>query len=51
MRGLRVNETRGTSRGTSFDNTFPLESDKESKNDEKTIFGEYSAILDLAVNP
>ena len=48
---LRVNETRVTSINTFFDNHFALKSEKEAKNDERTLFWEYTQILDLAVNP
>ena len=51
MRTLRVNETKGTSRNACIDNTFPLESEKESKNDKKVVFGNYPQIFDVAVNP
>ena len=51
MRALRVNETKVTLRNAFIDNIFALESEKESKNDERNLFGDYPQILDLAVNP
>ena len=51
MRALRVNETKVTSRNAFIDNIFALESEKESRNDERTLFGDYLRIFDLAVNP
>ena len=38
MRTLRVNETKVTSRNAFIDNFFALESEKEPKNDEKSLF-------------
>ena len=35
MRALSVNETKFTSRNTFIDNLFPLEGEKESRNDKK----------------
>ena len=35
MRALSVNETKFTSRKTFIDNLFPLEGEKESRNDKK----------------
>ena len=51
MRALRANETKVTMGNGFIDNIFALESEKESKNDERTLFGDYMRILDLAVNP
>ena len=51
MRALRVNETKVTLRNAFIDNIFALESEKQSKNDERTLFGDYPKILDLSVNP
>ena len=51
MHALRVNETKVTSGNTFIGNLFALENDKESENDERTLFRDYSWILDLAVNP
>ena len=51
MRTLRVNETNVTSRKAFIDNLFALESEKESKNDKRTFFGDCPWIVDLSVNP
>ena len=51
MYALRVSETKVTTRNAFIDNIFALESEKESKNDERTLFEDYPRILDLAVNP
>ena len=50
MRALRVNITKVTSRNDFIDNLFALESDKELEIDERTVFPDYTQILDLAVN-
>ena len=47
----RVNETKVTSRNAFIVIFFVLESGKESKNKEKTLFWDYPWILDLSVNP
>ena len=39
------------SRNTLVVNCFALESEKESKNDEVTLFGDCPSILDLPINP
>ena len=41
MRALRVNKTKVTSRNTFIDNLFALESERESKNDEKSLFRDF----------
>ena len=51
MRAVRVNKTKITSRNAIVNNVFSLESKKESRNDEKTLFWNYLRIFDLAVNP
>ena len=51
LRALRVNETKVTSRNAFIDNLLALESEKGSKNDERTLFWDYPRIFDLAVNP
>ena len=51
MRALTVNETKVSSRNTFIDNIFALESETESRNNEKTVFRDYPRLLDLAVNP
>ena len=38
VRAQRVNETKVTSRNAFIDNFFALESEKESKDDERTLF-------------
>ena len=43
---LKVNETKITSINAFIDNLFALESQKESKNDEKTVFRDFPKILD-----
>ena len=50
-RALRVNETKATSRNAFIGNRFALESKKESKNEERTIFRDCPQILQLSVNP
>ena len=51
VHALRVNEIKVTSRSNFIDNLSALESEKESKNDETTLFRDYLQILALAVNP
>ena len=51
VRALRVNETKVTSRNAFIDNLSALESEKESKNGERTLFWGCPRILDLSVNP
>ena len=41
MRALRVNKTKVTSRNTFIDNLFALERERESKNDEKSLFRDF----------
>ena len=41
MRVLRVNETKIISRNAYIDNLVALESEKDSINDERTLFGDY----------
>ena len=41
MRALRVNKTKVTSRNTFIDKLFALESERESKNDEKSLFRDF----------
>ena len=50
MRALRVNETKLTSRNAFIVNIFALESEKEPKNDEKTLFWDSLQSLDLSLN-
>ena len=50
MRTLRVNETKATSRNTFIDNFFALESEEETKTNERTFFSDYPQTLDLAVD-
>ena len=47
---LRVNETKVTLRNDFIANSFVLESEIESKNDEITLFWDYPLILDLSIN-
>ena len=49
MRALRVNETKVISRNAFIDNLFALEREKESKNDERTLFRDFPRILDLSL--
>ena len=49
VRVLRVNETKVTSRNALIDNHFTLKSNKETKIDERTLFSDFSWILDLPV--
>ena len=51
MRALRVNETKTTSGNAVIRNLFALKIEIESKNDERTLFSDFSRILDLAVKP
>ena len=51
VRALRVDETKVTSRNTFFVNVFALRSDKESKNNERTLFQDCPWSLDLSHNP
>ena len=51
LRALRINETKVTSKNAFIDNLFALESEKESKNDERTLFPDCPRILDLSVSP
>ena len=46
-----INEIKVTSTNIFIDNLFALESEKESKNDERTLFWDYPRIFDLSVNP
>ena len=46
-----VNETKTTSRNAFINNVFALKSEKESRNDKKTLFWDYAWIPDLTVNP
>ena len=48
---LRVNETKVTPRKAFLDNAYELESEKESKKEERTIFRDWLLILDLSANP
>ena len=50
MRAVRVNETKVISRNAFIDNLFPLKSEKETKNDETTLFRDCPRKLDLPVN-
>ena len=50
MRALRVNETKLTSRNAFIVNIFALESEKEPKNDEKTLFWDSLQSLDLSLD-
>ena len=51
MPTLKFNETKFTSRNAFIDNLFALESEKEFKIDEGTLFGDCPQIVDLSVNP
>ena len=46
-----VNEAKLTSRNAFIDKLFELESEKGSKDDERTLFRDCPQILDLSVNP
>ena len=48
---LKKKQTKVTSRNAFIDNLFALESEKESKNDERIFFRDYPWISDLSVNP
>ena len=45
MRAVRVNETKVISRNAFIDNLFPLKSEKETKNDETTLFRDCPRML------
>ena len=47
----RVNEIKVTLTNAFIGYICALENEKESKNDEKTLFGDYPRILEVAVNP
>ena len=51
VRALRVNETKVTSTNVFIDNHFALESEKELKNDKRSLFQDFTQILDLSLNP
>ena len=53
MRTLNINGTKVTLRNTFIENLFALESEseKESKNDKRTLFPDCQPIVDLSVNP
>ena len=51
MHALRNIENRVILRNAFIDNVFALESEKKSRNDERTLFSDYPRILDLAVKP
>ena len=51
MHTLKVNESKVTLRNTFIVNLFALKSEKESKNEERTLFWDFSQILDLSLNP
>ena len=51
MDALRVNGTKVTLRNAFIDNPFALESDKDSKNEERTLFPGCPGIADLSGNP
>ena len=51
MRALRVYKTKVALRNTFIVNLFSLGSEKESKNDEKTIFWDILQSLELSLNP
>ena len=51
VHALRGNETKVTWRRAFIVNLFTLESEKESKNNERTLFRDCPRILDLSVNP
>ena len=45
-----INETKITSINSFIDNIFELSSEKDSKNDEKTLFWDCPWIIELSVN-
>ena len=49
MRVLRVNETKPPSRNAFIVDLFALESQKGSRNDERTLFSDFSRSLDLSL--
>ena len=51
VRVLRVNETKLPSRNVFIVHFFALESEKPSRNDERTLFWNSSRTLDLSLNP
>ena len=51
MHSLRVNETKVISRSIFIDNHFALKSERESKDDGRTLFRDCVSILDLSINP
>ena len=51
VRALRVNEIKVNSRSLFIGNLFALESEKESKYDDRSLFSDYLWIDDQAVNP
>ena len=51
MRTLRVNENKNSSRNAFVVNIVALESEKNSKNEERTLLRDHPRILDLSVNP
>ena len=51
VRVVRVNETKPPSRNAFLVDLFALESQKGSRNDERTLFWDSSRSLDLSLNP
>ena len=51
MHAPRVYGTKVTLENAFIDNLFALESEKESKNDESTLFPDHPRIVDLFINP
>ena len=48
---LRVNRTKVTLTNPFIDNLFALENEKESKNDQRTLFSDWLWIAVMSINP